>query len=616
MNMRIARWLIIGAGLAAYANSFSGPFIFDDIDAIRDNVTIRQLWPLWAPLATPSDTTVTGRPVVNFSFALNYAFGGLNVWGYHAVNLLIHLLVALTLFGVLRRMFETGRFGAASAATGLALAVSLLWVVHPLQTQCVTYLVHRAESLMGLCYLLALYCVMRDSEARPGSWWKGAAVLSCALGMGSKEVMVTAPPAVLLYDRLFLAGSWSVLWQRRRTFYLALAMTWGLLALLVLTNLPHAAGMLHPGFLSPWVYARTQFGIILHYLRLVLWPHPLVFYYDWPIATSAVAIWLPAIIIGGLAVLALWALRRSPGVGFLGVWGFLLLAPTSSVLPIVTELAAERRMYLPLATVLALGVLGADRILRAVCRSRVRLRRDLSVGMLTLLVAVLAASTIRRNEDYRSERPMWEDMLAKRPKNVVAYRSLGTLSAVEGKFHEAIAYYRAALQLDPRSVRAHIDLGAALGHVGLPAEAAAQFAEAIRLGPASAEAYNNLGVALAAQGKLDKAIDAYTHALRLRPRAARVLFNLGEAERRQGRLAEAKRRYAEAARADPEFAQAYERLGEVCAQQGAVREAVHYFRVALAVNPHVDDAQQQLAAVLTQQRSPTGQQAVGTSRSE
>ena len=221
----LAGGLIVLATVLAYRNSFSGPFIFDDL-AISQNPTIRELWPIWKPLCPPNHgEPVTGRPLLNLSFAVNYAVSGLNVRGYHVANLAIHVLAALLLFGILRRTFLLRSLGNSQIPTPIyfALAIALLWAVHPLQTESVTYIVQRAESLVGLFYLLTLYCFIRGATWGRGRYWYAAAVLACLLGMASKEVMVSAPLIVLLYDRAFLAGSLREAWRRRYGFYLALA---------------------------------------------------------------------------------------------------------------------------------------------------------------------------------------------------------------------------------------------------------------------------------------------------------------------------------------------------------------------------------------------------------
>ena len=218
LSSRRAPWwaaLAIGvAAMATYLNSLNGPFIFDDISAIQQNETIHSLGRALSP--PPGALPVSGRPVVNLSFALNYALSGLNVWSYHLANLLIQALAGITLFGLVRRTLANGRTPFSDAAfpvsVSLAFSIALLWTLHPLQTESVAYTSQRAESLMGLFYLLTLYFLVRGSDAEkagetaPGRWF-GLSCAACFLGMLSKEVMVSAPLMALLYDRTFLSGS-------------------------------------------------------------------------------------------------------------------------------------------------------------------------------------------------------------------------------------------------------------------------------------------------------------------------------------------------------------------------------------------------------------------------
>ena len=268
------RWLavtclVVGVVLA-YWNSLGAPFLFDDTGAVLQNPTIRRLASL-ATLSPPTDgSTTTNRPIVNFSYAINYAISGESVWSYHALNVAIHALAALTLMGIVRRAlsgsFLRNRFGA--AAPRLAFLTALLWALHPLQTESIVCVAQRTESLYGLFLLLTLYAFVRGTEhdtdqaadlttkaprhkvGRPRRlflvpWWlcgsdpcaflwKAISVLSCLLGMGTKEAMVTAPLIVLLYDRTFVAGGFSAAWRRRRVYYAALASTWLLLAWIML----------------------------------------------------------------------------------------------------------------------------------------------------------------------------------------------------------------------------------------------------------------------------------------------------------------------------------------------------------------------------------------------
>ena len=320
--------LVVGV-IAAYSNSFHDTFVLDDETSIVDNPSIGHLWSVEALTAPPEALTVVGRPVVNVSLAINYALGGLSVEGYHAVNLAIHILAALALFGLVRRTLLLpalmGRFGPAS--TGLALAVALVWALHPLQTESVTYIVQRAESLVGLFYLLTVYCFVRGAtSARAGAWYAAAAG-ACALGMASKEVMVSAPLVVLLYDRLFISGSFKEGLRRRWRWHLALAATWALLGLLVYQSLGRGGSAGFGLGMSTWEYARTQFGCIIHYLQLAFWPSPLVLDYGTDTVSEAADIVPYAIGVGLLLAATAAALALRSRWGFLGVWFFAILAP-------------------------------------------------------------------------------------------------------------------------------------------------------------------------------------------------------------------------------------------------------------------------------------------------
>ncbi len=332
--------VLVLAGLAAYHHSFGGPFIFDDPSSIVSNPTIRSLWPPWAPLSPPNAAiTVQGRPVLNFSLALNYALSGPNVWSYHALNLAIHLGAGLALFGIVRRTLARTRF--APDALPLALAIAGLWTVHPLQTEAVTYTIQRAESLMGFFYLLTLYaftrgidCHLLDDKGpgRGGAGWFVLSVVACALGMATKEVMVSAPVVVLLYDRAFIAGTFRAAWQRRKNFYVALAATWLLLAWLVVGTGGDRGGSAGFGVgVAWWDYELTQFRAIVHYLRLALWPSPLVFEYGTFWIDHAAEVLLEMVLVLGLAGATLLALWKKPPCGFLGCWFFASLAVTSLV---------------------------------------------------------------------------------------------------------------------------------------------------------------------------------------------------------------------------------------------------------------------------------------------
>jgi len=384
--------------------------------------------------------------------------------------------------------------------------------------------------------------------------------------------MVTAPLMMLLYDRVFLSSSFGEIARRRWGFYLGLAATWVLLAFFVLTSRPEEQNVIAVP-LSPWRYAMAQFEIIVHYLRLAVWPSPLVFDYAWrpPQTLASVVPWMA--MVGALLIgtgLALW---RVPWVGFWAVWFFLILAPTSSILPIA-DLAFEHRMYLPLAAVVVLGVVGGRELLGlALSRlgASLEVRRWLPAGLVIAVVAALGLATIRRNENYRTDFAMWSDTVAKRPDNPRAHTNLANALAEQGRTDDAVAHLSEALRLKPDYVVAHGNLGTLLYRKGRVAESLDHFSEAVRLKPDSARAQTNLAFAFFMLGRNKDAIVHYAEAARLNPKSARAHQNLGAALNRDGQVDEAIAQFSEAVRLKPDLREARHSLDMALARRGPAK---------------------------------------------
>ncbi|OHE81910.1 MAG: hypothetical protein A3G75_02880 [Verrucomicrobia bacterium RIFCSPLOWO2_12_FULL_64_8] len=662
----IAVLLIAGATFAAYANTLRAPFVFDDVASIVDNPTIRRLWPPWEALSPPPEWgfTVSGRPVLNLSFAVNYAISGLGVWSYHALNLLIHVFAGLTLFGLVRRTLArpalSHSFGSRTA--GLALAITLLWSLHPMQTEAVTYVVQRAESLMGLFFLLTLYGFVRATDSpRPRRWWI-LSFVACLLGVGTKELVALAPVMALLYDRTFVSGSFREAWRRHRWPLLALAATWLPLAGLLAGTGGNRGGTSGFGSGASWTgYWLTQFEAVTRYLGLSFWPYPLVFDYG-KIAPGGFSATLPwAIPVVGLAAATAWALWRRPVPGFLGAWFFGILAPTS-VVPGTLQMIVEHRMYLPLAAVVALVAGAAAR----------RLDGRWLLAATVILAMAAGVATARRNAVYRNDQGLWEDTLAKRPGCARAHNNLGALLQGQGRFEEAIAQYRESLRLDSTTPQTYYNLGYSLLRAGRPAEALAPFEEAvrqlpyyfnahlylanalvrldrasealahyeaaIRFDPSPAEAHLQYGVALAALGRWRDALEHYTEAvrlkpdhaeahsnwgvallrlneaaaavehfeaaLRLKPKLPELHYNLGQALDSLGRRSEAISHYAEAVRLAPDYAAAQLNLGIALGQTGRLAEGIEHLREAARFSPASPEPHTNLGIALTEVGRP------------
>jgi len=626
----IAGAILVLAVCAAYHNSFSGPLVYDDIPAIKDNPTIRQLWPLSTVLTPPSDSgiTVNGRPMVNLSLAINYALGSTEVAGYHLVNFVIHVLAALALFGTIRRTLELPslrhRFGAADTSLPLAFCIALLWTVHPLQTESVTYIVQRAESLVGLFYLVTFYCFLRSVSSDRPALWQSLAVLACFCGMTTKEVMASAPLLVLLLDRAAVSGTFRDAWQRHRRLYLGLAATWLPLAWLVAGtgNRGGTAGF-GAGGISSWEYALTSALGLGKYLKLTFWPHPLVFDYGTALEKELLPVLPQGLMIVGMVIATIYALKHYPLLGFLGLWFFAILGPSSSFIPIATEPLTEHRMYLPLASVLTLVVIGVWSV----------------AGKPSLLLWVVLAVgagwlTVLRNEDYRDEMTLWRDTVTKYPSNARAHNNVGEILYRQEKFDEAIARFREAVRLLPNYIDALNNLGNSLseqhqaaealehigralrfkpGHaashnnfanalyqLGRKDEAVANYRESLRFKPTFADAHNNLGVVLAEQGHLAEAISHYEEALRLKRDYVDAHYNYGNALNQSGRTAEAMTQFAETLRLKPTHAEANNNLGSILYQQGKIDAAKARYEAAVRLKRDYPDAENNLGVALFQ----------------
>ncbi len=599
------------AAVGAYWNSFNVPFLLDDQWAITENPSIRHLGRIGEVLSLPPTGPTASRPLLNLSLALNYSGGGLSVRGYHIVNLLIHVSAGLMLLGIVRRtLLLPGlrpRYG--EAALPLAACAALLWTLHPLQTEAVTYISQRAESLMGLFYLLTLYGFIRAVTFQPSDvggppvdstkagmrWWLGLSVAAGLCGMATKQTMVTAPVLVLLYDRAFVSRSFRSALADRRWYYASLAATWLWLGFLMQRSSLAVVGVGFHEKVSWLTYALTELRVVTDYLLLAFWPHPLVFDYGTEIlATDPLTVVPYALILAAVLVGVAVAWRRSPPAGFLGAWFFLVLAPTSTVVPIVKQPMAESRVYLPLAAVAVLVTLFSY-----------ALGRRKAFVTLGLVAVGLGALTVQRNHDYRSELSIWEDTVAQSPNSSRGHSNLGmVLAGIPGRLPDAVAQCEKALRLKPDYAEAHCNLGMALAQMpGRRPEAVAHFDEALHLRPNFAEVHTNLGNTLAQMpGRMPEATAHYEEALRLKPDYAEAHCNLAiTLAQMPGRMPEAIAHFEAALRLRPDFAEVHANFAMALTQiPGRLSDAIVHYEAALHFRPDHAEAHYYFANTLAQ----------------
>jgi protein O-mannosyl-transferase len=533
--------LLVLAGLCAYANCYPKTLVFDDDAWIVDQ----------PKLDSPAEyfKEMDGRPLLAATNLVLHRAGRNNPLPHHVFNVLVHLAATLTLYGVVRRALLSRRFADrfADRASYLAFAVALLWMLHPLQVQCVTYVIQRGESMAGLFYLLILYGMLRGEAAagprpsevrfepeeadyaepgtRPSERWSGVnwrtvpwyalALVSLALGFGAKEIMVTAPGPILLFDRIFLSPSLREMVRRRWLFHLLFLLVWGGFTYWHFQRAAEAAGGL--GFrveaVKPTEYALTQTGVILYYLRVSVWPRGLAIdYQSWPwTKTAAEAMPELAIVLGLLAVTAVLVFWR-PAVGFVAAWFFLILIPTSSFMPIV-DAVFEHRMYLSLASVSVGVVFAADGLLR---RTRLGWLRPVA---LAAAAAALGVLTHVRNEEYRSRASVWTAAMERMPDSVRARANLAQGLLIENRAEEVIPVLERALELSPTDPTAIQNLAATYEQLGEYASAAEYYGRLKAYYPAVWKHWRMWADTLLVLQRWEEAAEAYTQAAELNRKA-------------------------------------------------------------------------------------------------
>lgn len=566
--------LLVLLTIGAMGNGLNGAPIFDDVYEIINNPNIHSPSPWWKPLTGGNE--LPARPLPYLSFAVDYRLWGSSFVGFHVTNIIIHCVAALCLFGVVRRTLRSSalreRFG--QHASSLAFLIAALWAVHPLQTQAVTYVYQRIESMMGMFFLLSLYLFVRGTSGASPRPWLAGSVLACAAAMACKEVAVVLPIIIFLYDRTFVETSFREVLRQRRAYYSGLAATWAILAMATLSQgdggILAASGVaksLTQSATTPFTYLLSQPEVILHYLRLAVWPAGQCLDLAWPLSEGWLRLFPSLAVVASLVLLSIWALLRGHPLGWLGFAFFLILAPTSSVLP-MKDLANEHRMYLPLAAVLAAVVLAGY----AACQQATALdprRRKMVLPGASILAAAavlaLATTTVQRNKLYASPTEMWRGVSNKAPANDRAWSQLSIGHYADGDVPAAAEAGRRAVSLNPGNVRAHANLANALlelghtheavGHLkmaissptdlpppglylalatlmadGDPAYSESIFQQALAHYPNDLATLNNVANFYAKNGRFDEAIKLYQLALRLQPGDPRVLQNLHTAE--------------------------------------------------------------------------------------
>jgi cytochrome c-type biogenesis protein CcmH/NrfG len=587
--------LLAGAIAAAYANGLDVPFVFDDWHTIEQNPAIRTPGRMLAYFVDPDTTTVLRenkdlRPLLLVTMALNYQVSGLHTWSYHVVNLVLHWLVALLVFRIVRDHLWLG-----AEATFVALAAALVVAVHPLNTEPVNYVSARSALLTAAFYLAAFDAACRDRR------WLCLVLAACA--MLTKSIAVSLPLMVLvhrLFDRRAAPPE-----QRR-------PLPWRLLGGLALVA---AGGVLYRWWLlPPWVvasarqpdvtpriYFQTQWSGLLYYLRLFVWPDALVIDrldFPWVRSVREVRAWGSLLALAALGLLA-WRLSRVRlAFGFSALWIVITLAPESSFFPLA-EAVNEHRPYLAM---LGLATFAALVLWFAAVSVARRLAAPpgwvFAVGV-TFVTTLLGAATHARTETWRDNLRLWVDATEKAPANPRAWLNAGHAALGAGDLAHARTWLLEAHRLSPCYAYVQLNLSALEAREGHDQESMHWADDAVLCNPGLALARAHRAATLERLGRIDDALAEYRETTRLDPAHAGAWLAQGRLLEAHGEWAAAAEAYDRALAADPTSTEAAMRGG--LARQYYLADsatAVERFRAVLALDPHHYGAHYQIAVAL------------------
>jgi Tfp pilus assembly protein PilF len=585
--------LIIILGVLGYSNTFNVPFQFDDEANIVKNPIIKNL----VYYVTPAKAKVyegfaeypllINRYIGSLTLALNYKINGLDVTGYHVVNILIHLINSLLVYWFVHLIFIALASGAGGDnplylrhAPAIALFSALLFVTHPIQTQAVTYIIQRFTSLATMFYLFSIIMYVEARLALNDYYKKHGKKISkrafgyyllslCAavLAMKTKEISFTLPAMIVLFEFIFFKGE-----TKSRVLYLApfvLTMVIIPATLIFIVNLSGGVGpatSLSGSNVTRLDYLFTQFRVIITYIRLMFFPVDQNLDYDYPMYHSifdpgVLQSFLALIIICLTVIYFFWRHRKTQPLArviFFGTaWFFATLSIESSIIPII-DVIYEHRMYLPsFGIFLVIGVV----LMVFVERCRRKWVGGAVVLSVLMLALVLTAMTYSRNNVWADKIVFWQDVVSKSPEKARGYTQLGSAHEEKGNLDEAIKYYKKASYLEPYNSEIYLFQGISLSKLGRTNEAMQEFREALRINSYNPEAHFNLGMALAKLGRTNEAIQEFREAaLRINPHNAEARARLGISLYTLGRRDGAIQEFREALRIDPDSAEARQYL--------------------------------------------------------
>lgn len=583
---------IIALSIAVYSNTLKNDFVFDDDLTITNNILIKDLGnlsKLFSKDYFPLSREVTYRPVVTFSYFIDYALYGHNPWGFHLTNILIHAINGALLYILLTFLYMPSRHIYDNSGRGIllpALMVSLLWATHPVLTEAVNAISFREDLLAFFFFFITLNIYIALQRNKISTLQRSMYLLSCItyfLALLSKEMSATLPLIIYCYERICTD-------KHKKSNY---NIGYGVITLIYAYIRFYHFYNPREGDFSAWHLTErilTVPWLFYNYLKLITFPASLSADYAILPVTSIFSV---AFVIPLFAVIAILAMaiifRKRKRVMVFGIFFFIIsLMPVYNIIPLRNPLA-ERYLYLPLTGFL-IALYGLIKPMGYAKRSGTVLILICSL----LLIGMFCIMAIKRNRIWSSNYSLWADAVKKAPRSSRAHSNLGSVFLKQGQLDEAVkelklainvspnfaevhnnlgyAYYlqkrfepallelRSAVGLKPDYAEAHMSLGMVYFETERLDEAISEFKEVTRLSPESHNAYNNQGTVYETLKMLDEAESAYLTAVNLKPGDYRYRYNLAKLYMKKGKIAEARRELGEALRLKPDLLPAVREL--------------------------------------------------------
>lgn len=588
--------LICLLGISIYSNTFHSPFQFDDDIFIATNPKIQNihhLKPLW------EDWSYRKRFVAFTSFALNYYFHHQHVFGYHLVNVLIHLMNTLLVYWLINLILSSPAMKNCFSSTKdhhknlIAVFTALLFLSHPVQTGAVTYISQRFTSMAGLFYLLSLclYIQSRTSTRKKTIriLYASGACISAGLGIFTKEIVLTLPITIVVIEWLFLSektdGDERLLEKGRYKRWLVPAILSGLMLLFVTrilfsTNLWDI--LKQHSSITSYRYLLTQFRVIITYLQLLVFPINQNLDYDYPLSQGFFtgptfgSFWFLLLLFSA----AIKLIHRHRLISFGIFWFFITLSIESSIIPI-SDVIFEHRLYLPLigfAVCLSYGLYHSLKNIK------------IYVLLFCLIVGLLSCLTYRRNEVWRDQETLWNDVIRKSPRKARPYNILGFHYYKKKQYDSTISTFDRIISILPDHAPVYVKRGAAYAAKGEHTQAFADYNRALLLNPDLEDAYLNRGALYEKSGEYKKAIADYNQILKRSPYSIMAFYNRANAYMLQGQYEQALDDYQTTLTLNPYFAEAHVNRGMIYQQLNQHDKAINDFNKALGINPQLANA--------------------------